>query len=1374
MAFRARYGLLRELSKIMLCMYIKIKYQIPSAGTFQVIKDYSYYQDMLMDGTSIGLVNTYAFPSAGEYEIEFVNNNSLLNQVGKYDFDAITTIRSVEIGEGYESIGMYAFLNCTGLESVVLPSTMEIVGEGSFYGCTSLNSIEFNEGLNGIYQKAFESCTALSAVDIPDTVSTVGAYAFRGCSNFRSVRLSESCNAVSEGLFAGCSKLRSIVIPDIVETIYMSAFGGCSSLETVVFGNNLKTINGYAFQKCTSLSSIEIPEGITAIASSTFLDCSGLTTVILPSTLTSIGYYSFARCTSLEVIECNAVNAPEVNMHSFYKVKTGGFLYYPEGSDYSSMLSEDQYYLGYYGWNGIQGGIPEMPHSITVSPRGLSAPYMAGNRAFTATTENIDRIDVVYEADWLRYEGDGFEGTFYYDYNNGAERSVDIVFKGYWLGEEVAEDTITIEQRAEGLDIQPSSIEFSHESCYIDINILNYSNFDSIEIDRDIEMPDWLNVYYSNGEISVSADYNDGDERMHVVGIYGYKGDDRIDGAFSVLQHAQGDAFFWCFPNEFDFPAAGGEQDITSFYGGYSNFEFNDTYIGIDRDARTVSMLPNYEAETKEVVPQLSAEYEGMRVDVPAGFIFRQAAYSGEPGTFAPEYTSITLDYNSSYFDYDLHAEDVYGVDVNITGTSWIRTKRIDDWVYRISVTENTESMNRTGSVKFTGTGGVETTLAITQLVKNEGDTEIIPEYTEGEFSNNNTSTDMDVDYVNTQDDTILPAETDSYWINIKNEQVITDSDGNKLIRYDYDLDEYTGSTPRTGKIIYRVQKADGTILTKEIIITQKAKEEGLMATITIYGTRLDFDATGGSKTIQVDYTNASVINTPTVSQSWISVEDTGQEGYIESTNTRQKQYRITMEETPFTRQTNVAFSCTGTNGSTKEASLICYQSANGSSDVESRISPNITNLKITADGVNSIQTSMDYVNVRYIGYTSTSQAYTPEVNAEWFRITNITNAGADAEGGFILRYYWVCDENAGAERTAIATFRGEGDDGVINLATINITQYKADGADEPDEPEIPDEEGTYYGPIWKDVYYETYTEDFKYKIRVDDEIVYEGRSHIAPNAEKNRFNINRLCESFVKPRDFPFNGTVGYSAPMYRKFELLDEDDYVRYTYMFWYDWSYDRVRYGVLTNPIIPYVVDGQKLFFTVLSLQDEERVRWGMTYTDGEADYTNTEIVEGDWYTNIAADSRSRNIASFRIGDNVYPALPSCRCRYVLYYLNEYGGMDWLPILGRATESADVSQYQYLKSYDNTTTEFGKTRYMSTTTRRWKLNTGWLKQEQADLMQNVFRSNMIYLHDIKKDMVFPVICSDTSFEWKNRRWEKMINYEISLTASREEKML
>ena len=182
-----------------------------------------------------------------------------------------------------------------------------------------------------IDSQTFQSCSKLTSIDIPSGVTSIGYRAFYNC-----------------------SKLTSIDIPSGVTSIGGSAFYSCSSLTSINIPSGVISIGGNAFSKCSGLTSITIPSGVTSIGGSAFNGCSGLTSINIPSSVTSIGNNAFQNCSGLTSITSLATTAPTIQSNTFRYVKTGGTLYVPAGSNYSTWMGTGNYYLGKYNWTKVE------------------------------------------------------------------------------------------------------------------------------------------------------------------------------------------------------------------------------------------------------------------------------------------------------------------------------------------------------------------------------------------------------------------------------------------------------------------------------------------------------------------------------------------------------------------------------------------------------------------------------------------------------------------------------------------------------------------------------------------------------------------------------------------------------------------------------------------------------------------------------------------------------------------------------------------------------------------------------------------------------------------------------------------------------------
>ena len=66
------------------------------------------------------------------------------------------------LGASVESIGYYAFLDCSSLTEIVLGSSVQTIGEYAFSRCTALQSITIGENVSEIGAWAFTYCNNLT------------------------------------------------------------------------------------------------------------------------------------------------------------------------------------------------------------------------------------------------------------------------------------------------------------------------------------------------------------------------------------------------------------------------------------------------------------------------------------------------------------------------------------------------------------------------------------------------------------------------------------------------------------------------------------------------------------------------------------------------------------------------------------------------------------------------------------------------------------------------------------------------------------------------------------------------------------------------------------------------------------------------------------------------------------------------------------------------------------------------------------------------------------------------------------------------------------------------------------------------------------
>ena len=254
--------------------------------------------------TSIG---DYAFE--GCTSLTNITIPDSVTSIGDGAFERCTSFTSIVVPDSVTSIGGGAFEGCSQLERLTLPfvgdtkngsisytslgyifgsyspsfndqyvpiSLKEVVitggdiGRDAFLGCSNITSITIPSSATAIGTEAFYRCSGLTSITIPDSVTIIGMHAFAYCSNLEHITIGNSVATIGYEAFKDCSNLRSITIPGSVTKIYQGAFKNCRYLRNITIGQGMTTIDDYTFCDCYRPESIVIPVSITSIGHGVF------------------------------------------------------------------------------------------------------------------------------------------------------------------------------------------------------------------------------------------------------------------------------------------------------------------------------------------------------------------------------------------------------------------------------------------------------------------------------------------------------------------------------------------------------------------------------------------------------------------------------------------------------------------------------------------------------------------------------------------------------------------------------------------------------------------------------------------------------------------------------------------------------------------------------------------------------------------------------------------------------------------------------------------------------------------------------------------------------------------------------------------------
>lgn len=304
----------------------------------------SYAYDFIEDGIYYNIVDggcevaeaAWFDPYSGDVAIPMAANGYTVVGIGDYAFRDCSGLNTVLMPPTLTYIGAWAFTEC-GLPSIEWPAGVSEISKGTFSGCYNLKSVTFSGRVREIGESAFENCTALTSIELPESVTAIGERAFAG-SGLTSIILPYRILTISESTFAGCSDLSSVTfdgdvesvgygafketdlvsvtLPETVVELGARAFEGCSNLETVeILGDNSVSFKcsyeSYEsdhfyhgpFDNCSNLKTVKLPDGMEDICTGAFYGCSSLQSINMPANLQRIGDYAFEGCVSLPSAE---------------------------------------------------------------------------------------------------------------------------------------------------------------------------------------------------------------------------------------------------------------------------------------------------------------------------------------------------------------------------------------------------------------------------------------------------------------------------------------------------------------------------------------------------------------------------------------------------------------------------------------------------------------------------------------------------------------------------------------------------------------------------------------------------------------------------------------------------------------------------------------------------------------------------------------------------------------------------------------------------------------------------------------------------------------------------------------------------------------
>ena len=321
--------------------------------------------------------------------VKFINQDAFYNtRLAQVDLSGIiaignnafrgTQIVVLSLPATAQSIGTYAFAECTGLQQLSVAASNVKLGAGAFAGCTSLSTVTTINAY-AIPEGLFEHCRALTNVTVGAAVESIDRNAFSGTSvsqlsvaagnrtfeasadgkvlyranaeegvkeilyalpTLSGTYTDAAATKVGASAFSGIENLTGVSLPNVDE-IGENAFYDCERLSTVRLGN-ISAIPEYAFFN-TGVTSFDF-KGIETIGSYAFSG-SRLRTVNLPANV-EVGLAAFEVCPNLTSVTVGA--GAKIGAYAFTGAGTSYYPLYRYTVRFSDGSTSDMYKVGYY------------------------------------------------------------------------------------------------------------------------------------------------------------------------------------------------------------------------------------------------------------------------------------------------------------------------------------------------------------------------------------------------------------------------------------------------------------------------------------------------------------------------------------------------------------------------------------------------------------------------------------------------------------------------------------------------------------------------------------------------------------------------------------------------------------------------------------------------------------------------------------------------------------------------------------------------------------------------------------------------------------------------------------------------------------------
>lgn len=121
-----------------------------------------------------------------------------------------------------------------------------------------------------------------------------------------------------------------------------------------------------------------------------------------------------------------------------------------------------------------------------------------------------------------------------------------------------------------------------------------------------------------------------------------------------------------------------------------------------------------------------------------------------------------------------------------------------------------------------------------------------------------------------------------------------------------------------------------------------------------------------------------------------------------------------------------------------------------------------------------------------------------------------------------------------------------------------------------------------------------------------------------------------------------------------------------------------------------------------------------------------------------------------------------IEACKSRYYLLWQDRFGSYQSQPFNGKLEYSEDIVNSEFTNYRDK------RFKNVSTVQPKWKINSGWLKEELFPFYESIYVSPILRLYDTETQTEYDVILNDNYVEKKYENNKQLLSIELKLESS------